>query len=70
VNRIIFKIDQDGTVHEEVQDVVGNQCEGLTSEIEENLGEVVSRIHKTEYYQSQENVTDVTLQHNQNEIKG
>ena len=40
---------------------VGNECEGLTSEVEKNIGNVVSRIHKPEYYQKQENVTDVTL---------
>jgi len=48
-------------VTEEVIDAVGNECERLTSEVEKNLGHVVSRIHKPEYYQKQETVTDVTL---------
>ena len=59
--RIKFTIRQDGMVTEEVMDAVGNECEGLTSEVEKNIGNVVSRIHKPEYYQKQENVTDVTL---------
>ena len=59
--RIKFTIRQDGMVTEEVIDAVGNECERLTSEVEKNLGHVVSRIHKPEYYQKQENVTDVTL---------
>ena len=59
--KIKFTIRQDGMVTEEVMDAVGNECEGLTSEVEKNIGDVVSRIHKPEYYQKQENVTDVTL---------
>ena len=59
--KIKFTIRQDGMVTEEVIDAVGNECEGLTLEVEKNLGDVVSRIHKPEYYQKQENVTDVTL---------
>ena len=59
--RIKFTIRQDGTVTEEVVGAVGNESEGLTSEVEKNLGNIVSRIHKPEYYQKQENVTDVTL---------
>ena len=59
--RIKFTIRQDGTVTEEVMDAVGNECEGLTSEVEKNIGDVVSRIHKPEDYQKQENVTNVTL---------
>ncbi len=62
---IKFTIKQDGTVIEEVKDAIGDKCEVLTSEIEKKLGEVESRIHKPEYYQKQENVTDVTLQHQQ-----
>jgi hypothetical protein len=59
--RIKFTIRQDGTVTEEVVGAVGNECEGLTSEVEKNLGNIVSRIHKPEYYQKQETATDVTL---------
>tara|TARA_B100000029_G_C16964842_1_gene737693 strand:+ start:168 stop:371 length:204 start_codon:yes stop_codon:yes gene_type:complete len=59
--RIKFTIRQDGMVTEEVIGAVGNECENLTSEVEKNLGGEVSRIHKPEYYQTQENVTNVTL---------
>jgi len=67
---IKFKISQDGTVTEEVQGTVGNECERLTKEIEEALGTVSGRIHKQEYYKSQNKVSDVTLQHNQDQTKG
>ena len=67
MNRIVFKIHQDGTVTEEVQGAVGNSCEKITEEIEKKLGVVENRIHKAEYYQAQETVTDVTLQYNQDQ---
>ena len=57
---IKFTIKQDGTVHEEVQGVVGDECETLTREIEQALGEISGRKHKPEYYKN-----NVTLQHNQ-----
>ena len=59
--RIKFTIRQDGMVTEEVMDAVGNECESLTSEVEKNIGDVVSRIHKPEYYQKQQDVINVTL---------
>ena len=70
MNRIVFKISQDGTVTEEVQGVIGNECEKITAEIEKKLGNVENRIHKTEYYQAQETVTDVTFQYNQDQDQG
>jgi hypothetical protein len=60
-----FTIRQDGTVAEEVFGAVGNECENITRSIEEKLGNVIYVETKPEYYQ-QENVT---LQHDQNEIK-
>ena len=65
MNRIVFKIHQDGTVTEEVQGAVGNSCEKITEEIEKKLGVVENRIHKAHYYQAQENITDVTLHQTQ-----
>ena len=51
---IKFIIKQDGTVTEEVIGAVGNECENLTRNIEENLG-VVQRVeHKPEYYQQKQ----------------
>jgi len=67
---IKFKISQDGIVTEEVQGTVGDECESLTKEIEKALGTISGRIHKQEYYQSQTKVSDVTLQHNQDQTKG
>ena len=58
-----FTIRQDGYVTEEVIGVIGNQCQEITKSIEEKLGEVAYIETKSEYYQSQKNVT---LQHNQN----
>ena len=66
MHRIIYKIKQDGTVTEEVQGVEGDACERLTRDVEQALGEISGRKHKPEYYQKE----NVTLQHNQNEIKG
>ena len=70
MHRIVFKISQDGTVTEEVQGVIGNECEKITAEIEKKLGNVENRLHKTEYYKTQETVTDVTLQYNQDQDQG
>ena len=57
---IKFIIKQDGTVTEEVIGAVGNECESLTKNIEEKLGEVQRVEHKPEYYQ-QKQTEDVTL---------
>jgi len=62
---IKFTIAQDGTVTEEVLGVDGDECERLTSEIEQSLGEISGRTHKARYY-TQKNVT---LQYNKNKIK-
>jgi len=58
---IKFIIAQDGTVTEEVQGTVSNECVDVTLPFEEALGTLVTREHKPEYY--------VTLQQNQNENK-
>ena len=61
VQRLKYIITQDGTVEERVEGVKGNKCEQLTKDIEDALGTVTNRIHKPEYYTSQDNVSDVTL---------
>tara|TARA_B100001996_G_scaffold75869_1_gene56027 strand:+ start:288 stop:494 length:207 start_codon:yes stop_codon:yes gene_type:complete len=61
---ITFKIRQDGIVEERVEGVKGDVCENLTKDIEAKLGDLTRRIHNSEYYQKQENVT---LQHNQDQ---
>ena len=61
---ITFKIRQDGVVEERVDGVKGDVCENLTKDLKAKLGDLTRRIHKSEYYQKQENVT---LQHDQNQ---
>ena len=56
--KIKFIISQDGTVTEEVQGFVSNQCLDATLPFEQALGTVNSREYKPEYY--------VSLQQNQN----
>ena len=46
-----FKIDQDGNVKEEVIGVVCSNCTDITKQVESDLGSVVSRTLKGEYYQ-------------------
>jgi hypothetical protein len=65
VQRIVFRIDQDGNVTEEVQCVTDNTCVNITEELEDNLGKVETRLFKPEYYQTVKQ--DVTLQQNQNQ---
>ena len=43
MQRIIFRIDQDGNVTEEVQGVTNDTCIDITKEIEDTLGNVKSR---------------------------
>ena len=55
---IKFTIKQDGTVTEEVIGAVGNECESLTKNIEEKLGEVQRVELKPEYYQQKQTIED------------
>ena len=66
MSRIIFRIDQDGNVTEEVQGVTNGTCIDITKEIEDTLGKVNTRELKPEYYQKQ----NVTLHQHQNETQG
>ena len=66
MQRIIFRINQDGNVSEEVQGVTDGTCMGITKDIEETLGIVNTRELKPEYYQKQ----NVTLHQHQNETQG
>ncbi len=58
---IKFIIKQDGSVTEEVIGIIGNDCEGLTRNIEEKLGTVKKVDYKSEYYQTQIIKDNVTL---------
>ena len=63
---IRFTIRQDGKVEEKVEGGRGDTCESLTRDLEKKLGDLENRIHTAEYYKQNE-VSDVTLQHNQNQ---
>ena len=66
MQRIIFRIDQDGNVTEEVQGVTNNTCIDITKEIEDTLGSIKNRKFKPQYYQKQ----NVTFHQHQNETQG
>ena len=66
MQRIIFRINQDGNVTEEVQGVTNDTCIDITKEMEETLGKVNARELKPEYYQKQ----NVALHQHQNETQG
>ena len=65
--KITYRIRQDGVVYETTEGTEGNECERLTQDIENALGTLSNRIHKPEYYKSQQTVTDVTIQHDQDQ---
>tara|TARA_B100001094_G_C17489327_1_gene465687 strand:+ start:61 stop:273 length:213 start_codon:yes stop_codon:yes gene_type:complete len=48
---IKFIIDQNGNVKEEVIGVVCSNCTDITHQVENDLGSVVTRTLKGEYYQ-------------------
>ena len=64
--RIIFRIDQDGNVTEEVQGVTDGTCIDITKEIEDTLGNINTRKFKPQFYQKQ----NVTFHQHQNETEG
>ena len=66
MQRIIFRISQDGNVTEEVQGVTNDTCIDITKKIEETLGKVNARELKPEFYQKQ----NVALHQHQNETQG
>ena len=61
-----FTIRQDGRVTEEVMGATSNECVELTREIDNKLGNLVTREYKPEYFQNNNNVT---LQHNQDQTE-
>jgi len=48
---IKFRIDQNGNVKEEVIGVVCSNCTDITKQVENDLGSVITRTLKGEYYQ-------------------
>ena len=75
--RLKFTIRQDGYVTEEVIGAIGSECQEITKSLEEKLGVVETRKHKTEFYLAQPvdnfwknfNEQDVTLHNNKNRDK-
>ena len=65
MERLVFRILQDGTVEETVSGVKGNGCLDLTEKVEEALGVVQYRKEKPEYYEQ----SNVSFQHDQNKIE-
>mgnify|MGYP003142265467 CR=1 FL=1 len=61
-----FTIRQDGYVTEEVIGATADECLELTKQIDNKLGDLVTREYKPEYFKNNNNVT---LQHNQNETQ-
>ena len=47
--RIEYTIRKDGTIEERVEGVPGPKCEQMTEPFEDQLGEVVERVHTPEY---------------------
>ena len=56
---IVINIDPDGGVTIKVEGVAGGGCLDFTKFLEEELGEVTSREHTSEYYQEEEAETTV-----------
>ena len=61
-----FTIRQDGRVTEEVMGATSNECVELTRQIDNKLGDVITREYKPEYFQNNNNVT---LQHDQDQTQ-
>ena len=61
-----FTIRQDGRVTEEVMGVTSNECVELTRQIDNKLGDVITREYKPQYFQNNNNVT---LQHDQDQTQ-
>ena len=64
LERIKFRILQDGTVEETVEGINGDACEKITEELEKKLGNLHHRVHTSDYYKQE--VENVTLQYDQN----
>ena len=60
-----FTIRQDGYVTEEVIGATANECVELTRQIDNKLGDLVTREYKPEYFKN----NNVTLQHDQDQTQ-
>lgn len=55
---IVITIGPDGGIDIRVEGVPGSDCLDFTKFLEDELGEVTSREHTSEYYQEEEPVTE------------
>ena len=62
---IVYRIRQDGVVEERVEGASGQECEELTKNIENKLGDVSFRQHQPQSYQTVTTEVNVTLKHHQ-----
>ena len=58
---IIITIGDDGEVQISVEGVSGKGCIDFTKFLEDELGDVTSREHTSEYYQEEEEGVDIKL---------
>ena len=63
--KLKFTIRQDGYVTEEVIGATANECVELTRQIDNKLGDLVTREYKPEYFKN----NNVTLQHDQDQTQ-
>lgn len=63
MQEVIVSISSTGEVTVEVQGVTGTQCLDITRGLEEQLGVVIDRQHKPEFYQVAEDVLQVWNRH-------
>jgi acylphosphatase len=58
---IVITIGEDGEVQIAVEGVSGKGCIDFTKFLEEELGDVTSREHTSEYYQEDEDQVEIKL---------
>ena len=64
---IKYLIKPDGNVEEEVQGVVGHNCQRITKSIENEVGEVVSRDYLASFFVTDSNPTEENIQNLEDE---
>tara|TARA_Y100001970_G_scaffold281450_1_gene392261 strand:- start:993 stop:1229 length:237 start_codon:yes stop_codon:yes gene_type:complete len=64
--KLKFTIRQDGWVTEEVIGATSEECVELTQQIDNKLGDLITREYKPEYFKNNNNVT---LQHDQDQTQ-
>ncbi|KJH73240.1 DUF2997 domain-containing protein [Aliterella atlantica] len=60
--KVEYRIGSDGKITEKVIDASGSSCIETTSDVEKTLGNVESQELLPEYYEGDENLTDIQNQ--------